>query len=326
VHTAVDLFAGPGGLDLAARANGLNPIGYERDPDACATRHAAGLPTVEDDVRKHGPGEHPAATVLLGGPPCQPFSAAGNGKGRRELDTVLAAVRAMLHTRRVPAAQWDDPRTGLVLQPLRWILEAIDTGRPYRTIVLEQVPAVLPVWEAYADVLGFERYNVHFGVLRAEEHGVPQTRRRAFLIASLDGRVSLPDPTHRPYVKGVPQNEGDPTLLPWVSMGDVLSKSGPFTAVSNYGTGGDPKARGRRTSDEPAFTVTGKISRVRLVRGDVELPRFGMAEAGRLQGFPAGFPWRGRDIGKQIGNACPVQLGTRVIAAALAPTRTAVAA
>ncbi|MEV0196151.1 hypothetical protein [Nonomuraea sp. NPDC050691] len=43
----------------------------------------------------------------------------------------------------------DDERTGLVLQPLMWALDAIDkVDRPYRAIVLEQVPAVLPVWKA----------------------------------------------------------------------------------------------------------------------------------------------------------------------------------
>ncbi|MGW7688890.1 DNA cytosine methyltransferase [Streptomyces asiaticus] len=155
------------------------------------------------------------------------------------------------------------------------------------------------------------------GILRSEQHGVPQTRRRAVLIARLDGEAALPAPTHQAYRKGQPQTAGGSGVLPWVSMGDVLPHRGAFEVISNYGTGGDPKNRGRRTSAEPAATVTGKISRNRIVAPDGrELPRFTPAEAGQLQGFPADYPWTGLDIGQQIGNAVPVPLATAVIAAA----------
>lgn len=327
--TIVDLFAGPGGLDLAARQLGHTAIGIEYDPDACATRRAAGLPTVQGDVRHHRPAEFPDATTLVGGPPCQTFSTAGTGTGRQQLDTVLrlAARREAREDITTDLARLDDDRTGLILEPLRWILEAADAGHAYRTIVLEQVPAVLPVWEAYAAILRREGYHVAVGVLRSEEHGVPQTRRRAFLAASLDGPVALPAPTHRPYVKGVPRGQGDPRLLPWVSMAAVMPDRPLFVAVSNYGTGGDPKARGRRASIVPAATVTGKVFRTRLEDGrGRDLPRWTPSEAGRLQGFPADYPWTGRDLGQQIGNACPVQLGAAVLAAALTPARAAVAA
>lgn len=323
----VDLFAGPGGLSTAARHLGYHVIGIEHDPDACATRRAAGHATVEGDVTLSGPVDFPSATVLAGGPPCQTFTVAGNGKGRRELEKVLVAARYLADMRRpVDRAVWLDERTGLVLEPLRWALKAVDAGRPYKTIVLEQVPQALPVWEAYAEILRAEGYEAVCGVLKAEEYGAPQTRRRAVLIARLDGPAALPAPTHRPYRKGVPRDAGDPCLLPWVPMGDVLPHRGPFTVVSNYGTGGDPKARGRRTSAEPAFTVTGKISRLRLVDPDgEELPRLTWSEAGILQGFPADYPWTGRDIGQQIGNAVPGQLARAILGAAMADPRVAVA-
>ncbi|MFJ7910026.1 hypothetical protein [Kitasatospora sp. NPDC096204] len=60
----VDLFAGVGGLDLPARALGIHVTGIEKSPDACATRRAAGLATIEDDVRRYGPGGEPAETPL----------------------------------------------------------------------------------------------------------------------------------------------------------------------------------------------------------------------------------------------------------------------
>ncbi len=319
----VDLFAGPGGLDVAARELGYEATGIEFDQDACDTRDAAGLLTLQGDVRDFGPHKFPNATVLAGGPPCQTFTVAGTGAGRRALDEVIGFVRRMARGEDVRSklAVLDDDRTGLVLEPLRWALEALRDGRPYEAIVLEQVPAVLPVWQEYAKVLSAEGYWVaEPKVLHTEQFGVPQTRRRAILVARRSSIAELPKPTHRIYRKGVPRDHGDPTLAPWVPMSEVLDRTTPFDVVSNYGTGGDPKTRGRRSSDEPAFTVTGKVSRNRVVRRDgTELPRFSDAEAGVLQTFPRDYPWSGRAIAQQIGNAIPPLLGKAVLKAALGP-------
>jgi DNA (cytosine-5)-methyltransferase 1 len=316
--TAIDLFAGPGGLDLAAARLGIPTYGIEFSPDACATRRAAGLPTIEGDVRDYGPADFPTADTLLGGPPCQPFSVAGNGEGRTLLAHLLRRAKFMAARETPPAAPLDE-RSTLVLEPLRWALEAMDAGRPYRTIVLEQVPQVLPVWQTYADLLRAEGYTAVCGVLNAVEYGVPQTRRRAVLVASLDRSATLPVPTHRPYRRSGPVSTPMDELarLPFVSMGDALPHRGEFTVISNYGTGGDPKNRGRRQSTAPAATVTGKISRFRIVApDDSELPRFTAAEAGQLQTFPADYPWTGRDIGQQVGNAVPPLLAAHVLSAA----------
>lgn len=208
----VDLFAGPGGLDVAARDLGLTVNGIEWDDNAYATRQAAGLAGPQGDVREYGPAHFPNATVLAGGPPCQTFTVAGTGAGRRALDTVLKFVRRMAGDDDVTAdlAELDDERTGLVLQPLRWALEAKKANKPYDVIVLEQVPSVLPVWDAYAEVLRERGYSVTLDVLRAEEYGVPQTRRRAILIARRNGVAKLPDPTHQPYRKGTSARPASP--------------------------------------------------------------------------------------------------------------------
>lgn len=318
-NSVIELFAGPGGLGLAAERAGLSGTGIEWDNNAVATRRAAGLATIHADVRQHGPADFPGARVLAGGPPCQTFTIAGSGAGRVVLADILDAVKKMGARETVDPRLLGDERTGLVLEPLRWILAAIDAGTAYEAIVLEQVQQVQQVWNAYAEVLRAEGYDVATGVLRTEQYGLPQTRKRAVLVARLGVPVALPAPTHRPYRKGVPQHEGDTALKPWVSMGEALDRPEPFTVISNYGTGGDPKNRGRRMSSEPAFTVTGKISRNRIVdaAGD-ELPRFTHAEAGRLQGFPADWPWSGNDIAQQIGNSCPIPLGVALFKAAIA--------
>ncbi|MFG2976257.1 DNA cytosine methyltransferase [Streptomyces sp. NPDC048331] len=314
-----DLFAGPGGLDHGIHAAGHPSVGIEWDTNAVATRHAAGLATVHGDVRQYGPADFPDANALAGGPPCQTFSGAGPGSGRAQLNRIVAAVKQAGVDGQVLPPAGLDKRTSLVLEPLRWLLEAERLGRRYEAVVLEQVPAVAPVWEAYAEVLAGRGYSVATGVLRTEQYGLPQTRRRAVLLARYGTPVALPAPTHRPYRRGVPRADGDPALLPWVSMADVLPDRGPFTVISNYGTGGDPKARGRRDCDEPAFTVTGKISRLRLVDPDGrELPRLTAAEACVLQGFPADWPWSGADISQQIGNACPPTLARALVEAVAA--------
>lgn len=323
----VDLFAGPGGIDVAAERLGIRTVGVECDADANETRRSAGLETVDGDVRDYGPERFPEATVLAGGPPCQTFTVAGNGAGRKALSDVQAFLGRMLEDEpdwesiAADLKGMEDVRTGLVLEPLRWILQAIELGRPYRAIFLEQVPAVLPVWRSYEAALHDRGYIARCGTLRTEEFGVPQTRRRAVLIARFGEVVELPTPTHRPYRKGVHRSDGAAHLLPWRTMGEVLPHRGKFTVASNYGTGGDPKARGTRTSDEPAATVTGKIFRNRFHTTAGEQTRLKPREAGILQTFPSNYPWAGGDIGQQIGNAVPPLFAMHVLSAVLSGER-----
>ena len=124
-YDVVDLFAGPGGWSLAARALGLSELGVEWDAAACATRDAAGLDTLRADVSTVEPLDYSGVAGLIGSPPCQSFSRAGKGEGRRALDNVLGAMSELArdpssdHWERIPAT---DERTKLVLEPLRWTL------------------------------------------------------------------------------------------------------------------------------------------------------------------------------------------------------------
>ncbi|MDQ0991106.1 DNA cytosine methyltransferase [Streptomyces sp. V3I7] len=370
----VDLFAGPGGLDIAAEVLNIPTIGVEWDESTRVTRRAANLRTTEiGDVAKLNPldPEVASASVLTGGPPCQTYSVAGNREGHKHLDDVKHLAQLVGQSKNVGELEknwamveqtarmlsWADERTGLVLQPLRWIVEKMLKSDPYKVVVLEQVPTVLPVWKHYRDILRELGYDADCHILHTEEYGVPQTRRRAVLIARYRGSagkgVEFPPLTHQRYRKGVkrlsaaPENTAptsdvqqnlpfetpDPAPAarkPWVSMGDTLkdSRSTEFVVRSNYGSGGDPEKRGLRTSNDPAATVTGKVLRNRVFdlkgydAGDQpelgpEQDRFTFPEAGLLQTFPAEYPWRGTDVAQQIGNAIPPLLAIHVLCTAL---------
>lgn len=318
-HSVIDLFAGPGGIDVAATWLGMETHGIEWDDDACATRRRAELGTTQQDVRELGPDDFPDATVLAGGPPCQTFTVAGPGRGRESLDHIIELIARLAAFEDIEEelATLDDERTGLVLEPLRWVRDAVAAKRPFEAIVLEQVQTVLPVWEAMKPALESFGYEVQCAVLRTEQFGVPQTRRRAVLIAN---RVVAPiDPmaTHQSYRAGLRRGSGEAHLRPLETMGTALHRSGWFEVVSNYGSGGVSTARGRRTSDEPSATVTGKVSRNRIVdRRGVEQSRFTPHEAGRLQTFPADYPWAESAWAQQVGNAMPPRLAVHALAAA----------
>ncbi|MET9584023.1 DNA cytosine methyltransferase [Streptomyces sp. NPDC006539] len=364
----MDLFAGPGGLDIAATIMGLESIGVEWDDATRATRKAAGLlTTAEKDVAVLSACDQQVedTNVLTGGPPCQSFSVAGNRKGHEALEDVKRLATRLIDNEdfasfetarkevETETDEMSDERTGLVLQPLRWIMEAkLGRGKPYDVVVLEQVPTVLPVWKHYAELLRQVGYAADAHVLHSEDFGVPQTRRRAVLIAQWDpknvGRpVEFPRATHQRYSKGATRlrEQNDPEhdrqgllfsaprkgrkpVKPWVAMQDVLTeRPRDFEVVSNYGSGGDPKNRGRRTSDQPAATITGKVRRNRVFllketkSGNKEigeeLERLTFEEAGLLQSFPRKYPWRSTDVAQQIGNAIPPLLSLHILSSAL---------
>ena len=267
---ALSLYAGVG-FGVALDRMNIPEVGVESDPYVIATRDAAGMITIGRDVwdwaldlsmRLH-------YRLLTAGPPCQPFSHVGKREGRAHLPQL---VNLIAHIRdgelyadelRTFAKQRYglDERSVLVLLPLYVILR----DKP-EAVVLEQVPFVLPIWEAYAEALRLNGYNVWTGVLQAEAYGVPQTRRRAILLANRHRQVYPPAPTHSRYHVRAP-GRLDPGVKPWVSMADALGFPEGVVGFPRKADGRDEgfevdgtmyRSRDFRVTSRPAWGVTSK--------------------------------------------------------------------
>jgi DNA (cytosine-5)-methyltransferase 1 len=276
----VDLFAGAGGWEEGLRALGLSAVGIECDPFACATARAAGHERIEADIAGLDPEGFDPLWGLIASPPCQAWSIAGKKLGRHDRPEAIACAHELaegIDSRSRRLGGCADERSLLTVEPLRWALAL----RP-RWIAFEQVPAVLELWELLADLLGGHGYRCATGFLSAERHGVPQVRKRAFLIASLDGPVALPAPTHRSFHArrhSVPEEELD--LPTWVSMAEALGwGEEPATLRNNHTNGGRIPGGEPRSLDRPSFTVMGSSYTWKIEKG------VGRAGSGRTPSWP----------------------------------------
>ncbi|WP_199638000.1 DNA cytosine methyltransferase [Serratia sp. PAMC26656] len=338
----VDLFAGAGGFSLAAIEAGCSiAVAIENDPYAVETykenllKYEAArkvkvldnsiLDYIPETVRAENLGDV-ECDLLLGGPPCQGFS-----------------------THRILDAGVDDPRNQLVLAYFRFV----KAFRP-RIFLMENVPGIL--WErhkSYLDKFYEEGKKAGYQVLDpivldARDFGVPQRRKRVFILGIRDhqdvqGFVWPPEATHVAPGKAV---LGQKT---WVSCADVF-KSAPKGDENdihmNHGSelvdafrntppnGGSRKDSGRilpchKKHDghkdvygrinpaEPAPTMTTACinpSKGRFVH-PTEHHGITLRQAARIQTFPDSFTFIGglTAAGRQIGNAVPVELGKHLI-------------
>ena len=221
----LSFFSGGGGLDIGAQMAGikvLTSLDFEKDAVATlkANKFFAHTKHRLDDIRnvkacdfdKILKANNPEKLVLLGGPPCQPFSKAGYWK--------------TLSQRLGP----DDPRN-----MIGSYLGIIDDIKP-DGFILENVESILhphnrQAVEDLAEALEQMHYNYVLVKANACDYGVPQKRKRVFFIASKKKITSYPTPTH--------SENGEDDKLPYERVVDWIGRfDNPNTILDSDSTEG----------------------------------------------------------------------------------------
>lgn len=280
----LDLFAGCGGLALGFEASGFETIGYELS-ESYATTYNANLRGSCKVARITTDFLLPAASVIVGGPPCQPFSVGG----KREAD--------------------QDQRDGFPA-----LLAAIEREKPELALI-ENVPGLLvgrrrDYFDQTAAVLEQMGYVVEHRLLNAADFGVPQNRRRVFLVAH-HGGFEFPKATHE---EPITAGRAIGRLAKRKTLKNARFLTPTMDAyVAKYEAASKCRQPRDLKLDQPSRTLTcrnlggatGDMMRIRLEDG--RRRRLDVREAARLQGFPDWFKFTGTTASqfRQIGNAVP---------------------
>ncbi|MGW0710507.1 DNA cytosine methyltransferase [Streptomyces sp. NPDC002643] len=237
----LDLFAGPGGWSHALTTLGIRDVGLEWDEWACKTRAAAGQLTIRTDVAAYPAWIFSGRVLgLIASPPCQAWSMAGKRLGLVDQPLVHQAVADLAtghDTREHLLAACADARSLLAAEPMRY-LHALNTVGEPEWVAMEEVPDVLPLWKQYAAILRSWGFSVWTGILNAADYGVPQTRRRAILLASRVRTAQPPPPTHARLAE--PDSLFGPGRARWVSMAQALGWGATDRPVPTVCAGGGP--------------------------------------------------------------------------------------
>lgn len=327
-----DMFAGAGGLSCGMRDALFEPIfAVEIMEDAAKTYEAHHDIEVDrrrlEDIPAHDLlSLRGKARVVVGGPPCQPWSTGGLRLGD------------------------DDERDGFGA-----MFRALDLIRP-EAFIVENVAGLergrmRPYFLALLDVLREHLgYYVDAKTLTAADYGVPQRRQRMFIVGMRQPGFCFPEPTH-----------GPDTDNPWLTAGSVLSAEPfgePNTSIVTYAKNPDLRPSpydgllfnggGRPMNlDAPARTIlasaggnkTPFVDTLGLVphyhaelwdakegrpregyesairKGQLEgARRITVAESAALQTFPETMEFMGRRSSQytQVGNAVPPRLAAAI--------------
>ena len=178
---AVDLFSGAGGLSLGLERAGFAVIlGVERNEVSAATHHAhfggasycADLSDPREIDRIVSALDGISIDLIAGGPPCQPFSRAGRGKIRNLIEQ----------------GNWVEDQRRELWQSF---VEIVGRVGP-RAVLIENVPELASqensgIFRRLVDALEELGYQVHTRVLGSSHYGVPQHRRRLFIVGVREG-------------------------------------------------------------------------------------------------------------------------------------------
>ncbi|MEK7434158.1 MAG: DNA cytosine methyltransferase [Cyanobacteriota bacterium] len=277
----LDLFAGCGGLSLGFEAAGFETIGFEMDISATKT-YNKNLKGHCNNIKLELSHEYPKADIIIGGPPCQPFSVGGHQKGI------------------------EDSRDGFPI-----FIDAVKKINP-KVFMFENVRGLLYSNKSYFELIIKELqklgYLIDYEILNAVNFDIPQNRERLFVFG------------HRSKFKFPKQNLRKITVEE--AIGDIMFTTPPeskfFTPsmdayVEKYEKASFCVNPRDLYPNKPARTLTcrnlagatGDMQRVKLKDG--RRRRLLHREAARLQSFPDWFDFCGNttQIFNQIGNAVP---------------------
>ncbi len=321
-YKMIDLFCGAGGLTHGfVNAGFKSVLAVEKEPDFAATYAANfGNHVIARDIADivDAGGIKAEADIVLGGPPCQGFS---NLTGNRA----------------------NDPRRAM----WRFFMDVVESTN-CKVFVCENVPNLITSAEGHGIInrarqLGFHISDDSFGILKTSDFGVPQNRRRAIIIGSKLGPISLPEPngkrmTVREAFAGIPLKPTYSELKTSPAHGPDLhiARNPTELSLKRYAlippggnrfdlqrlapeltpgcwirkTQGGTDLFGRLDWDIPARctirTEFYKPEKGRYLHPSENRP-ITHWEAARLQTFPDSFIWCGTKIriAIQIGNAVP---------------------
>ena len=329
VH-GLSFFSGGGGLDIGAQMAGikvLTSLDFEKDaietlkmnPFFAHTKHRL------DDIRNVKASDftevikrnNPEKLVLLGGPPCQPFSKAGYWK--------------TLPQRLGP----DDPRNMIGAY-----LHIIDEIRP-DGFILENVERILQthnIQAVYDLEEALDKMNYHFKLIKANacDYGVPQKRKRVFFIASRK-EIDI-DPVVTNFQDPKDSQKGYERVIDWIGRFDNDTYASEFDsteglhhdALIQVPPGGNYISLSEKRGHIPGLFKAGTRYWTFLLKLHPYLPswtiiaqpghwegpfhwnnrRLRNCELAAIQTFPIDYKFYGslRSVHKQIGNAVPCLL------------------
>ena len=347
---AISLFSGAGGLDLGAEAAGyrvLAAVEWDRDAAATMEKNFSRLnaPVFRDNIMDVSTRDLLGAAglrgrarpdLLIGGPPCTPFSKSGFW-----LDWKRAGL---------------DPGASLLQAYTRVLAEA----KP-RAFVLENVYALTynnrasrPAYERLIKEIEDAGYTWRAEVLNAADYGVPQARPRLFIVGAPRGRRTpqLPLPTHggawERRMSGIADR---PHITVAEALADLVTEPEPQEEVrGQYGAllpdippgGNYLHYTAERGHPDPRFKWRSRYWSF-LLKLDPGRPsptiqaqpgpnvgpfhwenrRLRVNEVKRLFTFPDGFDFVGSrsSVQAQLGNSVPPQLARAVVASVAAMGR-----
>ncbi len=287
----LDLFAGCGGLSLGFESAGFRTIGYEMVEAAAETYNRNLKGTCYNEFLEVG-FEYPESEkidIIIGGPPCQPFSRFGNQKGI------------------------EDARDGFPV-----FIDAVKRIRP-RVFLFENVANILGRHKWYLELIVSALrklgYMVEYKVVNAVDYGVPQNRERLICIGH---QASFWFPRVEQRRITVEEAIGD--LMCSYDENSKFLTPEQDRYIAAYEEKSHCITPRDLHPDRPARTITCRnlagatsdMQRVKLPDG--RRRRIEVREAARLQSFPDWFEFCGTETRQfyQIGNAVPPLLSYKL--------------